>query len=82
MDAGRVTKAAVIWMTVVYIICALGVALFPGLAETIMRSVFHGLAVTSNPEVTLAGAITGLIYLDIFTAIGAYLFAVLYSRGK
>lgn len=82
MNAVRVTKTAVIWMTIVYAICALGVALLPGLAESVMRSVFHGLAVTSSPKITFSTTVIGLIYLDIFTAISAYIFAAIYNKVK
>lgn len=75
-------KVGMAWMSISYIICFAGVALFPSLRVVFMKYALHA-QVTMGPDyLTLSSFITGLIVWNIVTAAGLWLFAILFNKIK
>ena len=74
-------NAAAVTVAIVYIVCRIGIALFPDLAMTIAQSWFHGIQLTQISELNLSlgSFVLGLATSTIGTWLVGYLFAKLYN---
>ncbi|MEK7461582.1 MAG: DUF5676 family membrane protein [Patescibacteria group bacterium] len=75
-------KVAAVWISVVYVVCYAGVALFPGIRPGFMRYGLHmGLDMGQN-ILTPGTFISGLIIWNIIAVLAVWLFAFLYNNTK
>ena len=76
-------KVSTAWISIVYVVCFLGVALLPSIRPAFMLYALH----TSGGDfgqdaMTFGTFISGLIIWNIITIIGVWLFAKLYTAIK
>ena len=74
-------NAAAVNVAIVYIVCRIGIALFPDLGMTIAQSWFHGIQLTQISELNLSlgSFVLGLTTSTIGAWLIGYLFAKLYN---
>ncbi len=74
-------NAAAVTVAIVYIVCRIGIALFPDLGMTITQSWFHGIQLTqiSELDLSLGSFVLGLATSTIGVWLVGYLFAKLYN---
>lgn len=78
----RVLKVSVAWISIVYVICFLGIVMLPGIRPGFMRYGLHmGLDVGRN-ILTFGTFISGLIIWNVIVFLAVGLFAVLYNSIK
>ncbi|OGG54629.1 hypothetical protein A3D62_00620 [Candidatus Kaiserbacteria bacterium RIFCSPHIGHO2_02_FULL_49_11] len=77
LTTSRAIKIATAWISVVYVICYAGVALFLGIREGFMEYALHTRIDTGVNVVSLTTFITGLIVWNVMAAVAAWLFVVL-----
>ena len=79
MNTKRLLKVASAWISIVYVICYAGVALFPGVRPGFMRYGLHmGIDMGQN-ILTLGTFISGLIIWNIIALLAVWLFSFLYN---
>ena len=82
IDTKHLLKVASAWISIVYIICFVGVALFPGVRPGFMRYGLHmGIDMGQN-LLTLATFIYGLVIWNVIALLAVWLFAFLYNTIK
>ncbi len=82
LNQTRSITVAVQWTTVVTIVCALFVWLFPGLTASLTPILFHAMAGTAEvPSLTLGSVLLYIIIWDVLAALGAWLFATLWNQS-
>lgn len=79
ININHLVKVSMVWISISYVICFLGVALFPSIRPQFMLYALHTNLDTGQNVMTLGTFISGLIIWNILTAIGVWLFAVLYN---
>ena len=66
----------------VYAACSVFVALFPGLSNNLMMSLFHVPGnLFSGIRITLGGAFVGLVEVAIYTYIVGWIFAWVFNKS-
>ena len=82
INTSRLLKVTAAWVSIVYVICFAGVALFPGIREVFMTYALHtsGAALGEN-VMTLATFLTGLVIWNIIALIAVWLAAALWNRS-
>lgn len=82
MNTKHLLKVASAWISIVYVICFAGVALFPGVRPGFMRYGLHmGIGMGQN-ILTLGTFISGLIIWNIIALLAVWLFAFLFNKIK
>ena len=82
IDTKHLLKVASAWISIVYIICFVGVALFPGVRPGFMRYGLHmGIDMGQN-LLTLGTFISGLVIWNVIALLAVWLFASLYNTIK
>lgn len=81
MDTKKTPLAVAVYAEIIWIICLLFVALFPGFSKTIFQSWFHGVNLVSvwNVTITFSSVILGLVSIFVVTYILVWLFVALYK---
>ena len=74
-------NAVAVTTAIIYIVCRVGVSLFPDLSMTIAQSWFHGIELTqiSESSLSLGSFVLGLATSTIGAWLVGYLFANLYN---
>ena len=69
---------------IIYIICAVLIAIFPTGAMKAFGFLFHGIDISkiSNASVTFASTILGLIEIVALSIIVGYIFTIIYNKIK
>jgi hypothetical protein len=80
-DPKATANGAAVTVAIIYIICRVGVFLFPDLSMSIAQSWFHGIQLTQISELRLTSGsfVLGLVTSMIFAWLVGYLFANLYN---
>lgn len=82
MNTKHLLKVASAWISIVYVICYAGVALFSGIRPGFMRYGLHmGIDMGQN-VLTLGTFISGLIIWNSIVFLGVWLFTFLHSTIK
>lgn len=80
MDTKHLIEVASAWISIVYVICFAGVALFPGIRPLFMQYGLHmGIDMGQN-ILTLGTFLSGLIIWNIIALLAVWLFAFLYNN--
>ena len=75
-------KVASAWISIVYVICFVGVALFPGIRYGFMRYGLHTSINTGQNILTFGTFLSGLIIWNIIAILAVWLFAQLFNTIK
>jgi len=75
----KITSA---WISVVYAVCFLGVALFPGSREAFMYYGLHTTASLGENVMTWTTFISGLVIWNVVAYLSVGLFAILFNKIK
>lgn len=73
-------KVTAVWITVVYLVCFLGVLAFPTLREWFL---LYGLHVQPSPVesvMTVGTFVSGLIVWNVVAALAVYLFSLVWKK--
>ncbi len=78
----RVALSVAIVAGILYIACAILVAIAPGAMLNLFSNLFHGIDMTqiAKPAVSLGSVIIGFIELIIYSLIAGWLFALVYNK--
>lgn len=82
LNGAKISKVAVVWATILYVICVLIAWLIPGLYSWGASNLIHFGMVTSAPNLTLTGVIFGLIIWAVIVYTTVWLFVWLYNKIK
>ena len=80
MNTGHLIKVGVAWISILYVVCFVGVALFPSLRQQFMLYALHTDVSTGQNVMTLPTFVVGLIIWNIIAALVTGLFAVLFNN--
>ncbi|OHA09381.1 MAG: hypothetical protein A3B37_02350 [Candidatus Sungbacteria bacterium RIFCSPLOWO2_01_FULL_59_16] len=75
-------EAGAAWISIVYVICYAGVALFPGVRPGFMRYGLHMGVDMGQNILTVGTFISGLVIWNIIALAGFWLFAALWNATK
>jgi len=75
-------KVVAAWVTIVYVICFVGVALIPGVRPAFLLYGLHMKVDMGQNVMTLTTFISGLIIWNVIGVLGAGLFAFLHNKTK
>lgn len=75
----KVTSA---WISVVYVACYIGVAVYPPVRNLFVRYSLHADAAFKSDFFGLGYFISGLIVWNVVAVLGVWLFAVLFNKIK
>ena len=78
LDKNKFSLAASVTMGVIYVVCAVFVWLWPNFAIQLFGWLTH--LVNLTVDVTLTGAVYGLLQVVVYTYVGAWIFAWLHNR--
>ena len=82
IDTKHLLKVAAAWISIVYVICYLGVASFPGIRPGFMRYGLH-MGIDMGQNILTAGTfISGLIIWNIVAFLAVWLFVALFNSIK
>lgn len=77
MNTSQLFKVTAVWISVVYIVCFGGVALFPGIREAFMKYALHTDITTGSDIMTLTTFISGLIIWNVIAIVAVWLYIAL-----
>lgn len=80
INTARVLKVTAVWISIVYVVCYVGVLLFPGIRDLTLYYALHMTGSSLRDAFTITNFITGLIIWNIVAFLGVGLFARLYNR--
>ena len=75
-------EAGAAWISIVYVICYAGIALFPGVRPGFMRYGLHMGVDMGQNILTVGTFISGLVIWNIIALAGFWLFAALWNATK
>lgn len=67
---------------IVYIVCSVFVALFPGVSTKLMTALFHiSSNVATGSRVTMLGVILGIVQVVVYSYIAGMIFAWIFNKS-
>lgn len=82
INTSHLLKVTVYWISIVYVVCYLGVLLFPTSREAFMLYALHYEENLGKDVLTLSTFVSGLLIWNIVALLGVWLFALLFNRVK
>lgn len=82
INTKQITKAFCLWVSVIFIVCFLGVAIYPPIRQLFMRFALHTEIAATSDYISLGYLISGLIIWNIVTFLAVWLFAAIYNTIK
>ena len=82
INTKHLIKVGIAWMSITYVICFVGVAIFPSLRAGFMKYALHADVAFGQSYITFSSFIIGLIIWNLVAATGLWLFAVLFNKIK
>lgn len=82
MDSKKTPLAVAVFMVIIYIVCLLGVLMFPGFSKTLTRSWFHGPDLTlvwNTSTLTWGNVVIGLVSVFIGVYLATWIFIKLHK---
>ena len=70
------------WISIVWTVCFVGVALFPGLQPAFMYYAVHSTISLGEGVITLTTFVSGLVIWNVVAWLAVTLFAYLFNRMK
>ncbi len=79
INTNHLLKVASAWISIVYVVCYVGVALFPGIRPGFMQYGLHmGIDFGQN-ILTVGTFVSGFVIWNVITFLGVWLFAALFN---
>jgi hypothetical protein len=82
IDIKHLLKVMAAWVTIVYVVCFVGVALIPGVRPWFMQYALHMNATLGENVITFTTFISGLVIWNIVAILAMSLFALLFNKIK
>lgn len=82
INTKHLLKVGAAWISIVYAICFLGVALIPGIRSGFMKYALHTNVDVGVNFMNFGTFISGLIIWNIVALVGFWLFATLFNSVK
>lgn len=82
INTKHLLKVASAWVSIVYVICYVGVVIYPPSRELFMRYSLHADVSFKSGFFSFGYFIFGLIIWNIVTVVSAWLFAYLFNKIK
>ena len=82
VNTKHLLKVTAAWISVVYAVCFLGVALFPGIREAFMYYGLHTTTSVGENVLTWTTFISGIIVWNVIAFLAVGLFATLFNKIK
>lgn len=82
IKTNHLLKVVSIWISIVYIICYAGVAIYPPMRSVFMKYSLHADVVVNSNYFGIGYFISGLIIWNIIAITSAWLFSVLFNKIK
>jgi len=82
INTKHLLKVASAWVSIVYTVCFLGVALFPDIRPAFMYYGLHATGSVGENIMTLTTFISGLVIWNVIALLAVGLFAVLFNKLK
>lgn len=82
INTKRLLKVSAAWISIVYVICYVGVAVFPGIREGFMYYAIHTRGDIGANAMTFGNFVSGLIIWNIVALIAVWIFAALWNGIK
>lgn len=76
----HILKTTIIWISIVYVICFVGVAIFPGIRSGFMLYALHTNLDLGQNVTDFGTFISGLVIWNIIAILGVWLFAWIFNR--
>lgn len=82
INTKHLLKVTAFWISIVYVVCFAGVALFPGIREAFMLYALHTTVNVGENVMTLTTFISGLVIWNAVAFLAVGLFAFSFNRIK
>ncbi|MDO8514015.1 MAG: DUF5676 family membrane protein [bacterium] len=82
INTTHLLKVTAAWISIVYAVCFLGVALFPGIRSAFMYYGLHTTASVGENIMTLTTFLSGLVVWNVVALLAVGLFAALFNKIK
>ena len=82
INSKHLIKVASAWVSIVYAICFIGVAIYPPSREMFMKFSLHTEVSLNSNFFSIGYFISGLIIWNIVAIISVWLFAILFNKIK
>lgn len=84
LNAKKVAISLAIVSAILYIACALLVAIAPEFTVKMFSSMFHGIDISkiASTSISLGGTLLGLVVIVAYALIAGWLFALVYNKIK
>ncbi len=82
INTKHLLKVMAAWVTIVYVVCFVGVALIPGVRPWFMQYALHMNVSMGENIITFATFVSGLVIWNMIGVVGACLFAFLHNKIK
>jgi len=82
INTTHLLKVTVAWISIVYVVCFIGVALFPNIRPAFMLYGLHTTINLGENVMTLTTFVSGLVVWNVVALVAVGLFAALFNRIK
>ncbi|KKQ27232.1 MAG: hypothetical protein US42_C0012G0003 [Candidatus Magasanikbacteria bacterium GW2011_GWC2_37_14] len=82
INTKHLLKVSAVWISIVYIICYIGVAIYPPVRNLFMKYSLHADVTMTANYLGIGYFISGLIIWNIVVFVGVGLFAFLFNKIK
>jgi len=82
INTKHLLKVTMVWVSIVYVICFAGVALFPGIRESFMYYGLHTATNLGENVMTFTLFTAGLVLWNVVALLVVGLFTVLFNKIK
>jgi len=84
LNTKRVALSLASVSAILYIACALLIAIAPNLTLSLFSKIFHGIDITQikDASISFGSTLLGLVEIIIYALIAGWLFAVIYNKLK
>ena len=82
INTKHLLKVMAAWVTIVYVVCFVGVALIPGVRPWFMQYALHMNVSMGENIITFATFVSGLLIWNVIGLVAAWLFAFLHNKIK
>jgi len=80
INTKHLLKVIAAWVTIVYVVCFVGVALIPGVRPWFMHYALHMNVNMEENIITLTTFISGLIIWNVICVLAGWVFAFLHNK--
>lgn len=82
INTKHLLKVAAAWISIIYAVCFVGVALFPSVRPGFMRYGLHTDIDVGRNVLTLGTFVAGLVIWNLVILLAVWLFAYLYNKFR